>query len=143
MSATEGSPAGRAARVLITTPWGFRPQEIAGMPWQDVEAEPPGVVVHAIGRAPVAECPGLTARLQRIHRLLTRISTCEVVPGAKVLTRSGKYDAVDIGAVIRFEHRCVHLGQQRARQGIALLGAIQRNGGNTLVDLKQNVLGVL
>ena len=24
----------RARRVLITTPWGFRPQEIAGMPWE-------------------------------------------------------------------------------------------------------------
>src|SRR5882672_9035555 len=24
----------RAKRVLITTPWGFRPQEIAGMPWE-------------------------------------------------------------------------------------------------------------
>ncbi|MEO5616692.1 MAG: hypothetical protein ABIS67_02895, partial [Candidatus Eisenbacteria bacterium] len=24
----------RAKKVLITTPWGFRPQEIAGMPWE-------------------------------------------------------------------------------------------------------------
>jgi len=25
---------GRAKRVLVTTPWGFRPQEIPGMPWE-------------------------------------------------------------------------------------------------------------
>jgi hypothetical protein len=24
----------RAQKVLVTTPWGFRPQEIAGMPWE-------------------------------------------------------------------------------------------------------------